>query len=171
MWAASRAAVGGEQASVSELEELYVGSIAGAVALARLVSADASIAEDLAHEAFIRAASKIGALRDRAAFDRYLRRTVVNLCRMRWRRLGIERRSLDPLSDVTTQPDLEERDELWTAIADLPFRQRAAVVLRFYEDLSEAQTAEVLRCSPRAVNSLISRAMASLRLRLDREDD
>jgi DNA-directed RNA polymerase specialized sigma24 family protein len=44
-------------------------------------------------------------------------------------------------------PDVGEREELWRAVLDLPPRQRTAVVLRFYEDLSEQQTAEVLRCS------------------------
>jgi DNA-directed RNA polymerase specialized sigma24 family protein len=58
---------------------------------------------------------------------------------------------------------------VWPAILRLPFRQRAAIVLRFYEDLSEDQTAAVLRCTTRATNSLVSRAMTTLRRDLTKE--
>lgn len=66
---------------------------------------------------------------------------------------------------------IEDRDVLWTALGELPERQRAAVVLRYYEDLTEDQVADVLRCSPRAVNSLVSRAMATLRARVEADDE
>jgi len=56
-----------------------------------------------------------------------------------------------------------EHDELVRMLRHLPDRQRAAIVLRFYEDLTERETAEVMRCSTRAVNSLVSRAMVTLR--------
>ena len=64
----------------------------------------------------------------------------------------------------------EDRDVVWPAILRLPFRQRAAIVLRFYEDLSEDQTAAVLRCTTRAANSLVSRAMTTLRRDLAKEE-
>ena len=57
-------------------------------------------------------------------------------------------------------------DELWKAILDLPPRQRAAIVLRFYEDLSEGQAADALRCSVKALNQLVVRAMKTLRARI-----
>jgi len=66
-------------------------------------------------------------------------------------------------------PDVGEREELWRAVLELPARQRAAVVLRFYEDLSEQQTAEALRCSTTAAKSLIARAMETLRKRVRRD--
>ena len=56
---------------------------------------------------------------------------------------------------------------MWAAIVALPYRQRAAIVLRFYEDLSERQAGAILRCSPRAVNALVSRAMATLRMEME----
>ena len=124
------------------------------------------LAQDIAHDAFIRVAGRFGHLREDGAFDSYLRRAVVNGCRSHFRRLRVERNGLRRIGvarEAVEVDGLEERDALWTVIQALPFRQRAAVVLRFYEDLSEAQTGEVLRCSPRAVNSLISRAMATLR--------
>ena len=61
----------------------------------------------------------------------------------------------------------EYRHDLWIAIQALPYRQRVAVVLRFYEDLSEAETGAILRCSVRAVNSLVSRAMVTLRAEME----
>jgi RNA polymerase sigma factor (sigma-70 family) len=97
----------------------------------------------------------------------------VNACRARLRRSRIERRYLRlsiPLSTPLTDAGPEERDRLWAAIRQLPERQRAAVVLRFYEDQSEEQTAVVLRCSARAVNSLVSRAMNQLRSDINQEE-
>lgn len=156
--------------SVGELYERHIGP---ATALARLLMGDPHAAEDVAHDAFIRAAGRLGALRDPAAFEAYLRRTVVNACNARLRRLRLERaflkRGLPPAA--ASPPAFEERDRLWTAILGLPYRQRAAVALRFYEDLSEAQAAEVLRCSPRAVNALISRVMRTLREALHEEEE
>jgi RNA polymerase sigma factor (sigma-70 family) len=60
----------------------------------------------------------------------------------------------------------EERDALWRALLALPTRQRAALVLRFYEDLSEREAAEVLGCSVGALNQLVVRGMAGLRARI-----
>jgi RNA polymerase sigma factor (sigma-70 family) len=152
---------------------MYERHIGRATALARLLTNDPHLAEDLAHDAFIRAAGRLGALRDPAAFEAYLRRTTVNLCHARLRRLRVERRFLGrqpPLGPVSPEDRVEDRDLLWGAIRRLPYRQRAAVVLRFYEDLSEHQAADVLRCSPRAVNALVSRAMTTLREALSTED-
>ncbi|HEY3213260.1 MAG TPA: sigma-70 family RNA polymerase sigma factor [Actinomycetota bacterium] len=153
----------------ARLAELYQRHVGRAIGLARLLSDDPNAAEDIAHEAFIRAAGRITGLRDASAFDAYLRRTVVNLCRARRRREAVERRYLRRAVERKVEPDrggLEDRDVLWTALGELPERQRAAVVLRYYEDLNEERVAEVLRCSPRAVNSLVSRAMATLRARV-----
>ena len=75
---------------------------------------------------------------------------------------------MDEVRDVPAQrteaPDeLAERDAVWQVVRRLPPRQRAAVVLRYYEDLSEAETAEVLGCSIGTVKSQTSRAVATLR--------
>jgi RNA polymerase sigma-70 factor (ECF subfamily) len=159
--------------SSRRLAELYERHVGRAVALAALVGGDADAAEDIAHEAFIRTAGRLSGLRDPSAFDSYLRRTVVNLCRARARRASIERRYVRWLAprEVATAPSrTEDQDVLWRALRDLPDRQRAAVVLRYYEDLSEEQVADALRCSPRAVNALVSRAMATLRERIGEEE-
>ena len=68
-------------------------------------------------------------------------------------------------------PDVGARDELRTALATLPMRQRAAIVLRYYQDLSEQQVAEALGCSVTAARSLVFRAMETLRTQISRGDD
>jgi RNA polymerase sigma factor (sigma-70 family) len=151
---------------------LYLRSVGRAEALARALTGDPHLAQDVAHDAFIRVAGRFGHLRRPDAFDSYLRTAVVNMCRSHFRRALIERRVLQRVgaADEASPARLsEERDELWAAILGLPYRQRAAVVLRFYEDLSEAQTGAVLRCSERAVNALVSRAMATLRREIEEE--
>jgi RNA polymerase sigma factor (sigma-70 family) len=60
-------------------------------------------------------------------------------------------------------PDVEERDELWARLHRIAPRQRAALVLRYYEDLSEEQAAEVLGCSDRSVKSLVARGLQAMR--------
>ena len=156
------------------LEELYERHVAGAIRLATLLTGDPSAAEDLAHEGFIRAAGRFRHLRSPASFDAYLKRTVVNLSRQRARRQRLEREAVrregdrEPVARETYSP--EDRDVLWPAILRLPFRQRAAIVLRYYEDLSEDQTAALLGCTTRAANSLVSRAMTTLRRALAKEE-
>jgi RNA polymerase sigma-70 factor (sigma-E family) len=156
------------------LDELYERHVAGVIKLATLLTGDPSAAEDLAHEGFIRSAGRFRHLRSQASFDAYLRKTVVNLSRQRLRRQRLEREVVrrhghrEPTAQAAYSP--EDRDLVWAAILRLPFRQRAAIVLRYYEDLSEDQTAAVLRCSTRAANSLVSRAMSTLRRDLAKEE-
>jgi RNA polymerase sigma-70 factor (sigma-E family) len=166
-------AVASRRADGRALAELYVRHLPASVALATLLTGDRQTAEDIAQEGFIRAAGRFEHLRDPSLFGAYLRKTIVNLCRARFRRMRTEReaygRERNPV--VATEPyDPAERDEVWAAIQRLPFRQRAAVILRYYEDLSEEQTAATLRCSARAVNALISRALATLRRELAEEE-
>jgi RNA polymerase sigma factor (sigma-70 family) len=162
-----------EELKVAELAELYQRHVGRAAALARLLTADDQAAEDVAHEAFIRSAGRFAHLRRPDAFDAYLRRTVVNLCRTRFRRARVEREWLyrqDPREQVERPAyDPDARDEVWRAVQRLPWRQRAAVALRFYEDLSLAQIGEVLRCSDRAAEALVARALASLRQAIQEE--
>jgi RNA polymerase sigma-70 factor (sigma-E family) len=128
---------------------------------------NASEAEDLVQEAFVRVAGRFRHLRVPDAFDAYLRRTIVNLSTSQLRRAKLERayavRHATEPSVVAEPGDPAVRDELWQALHTLPERQRAAIVLRFYEDLSEQQSAEILRCSPGALNQLVVRGMATLR--------
>ena len=159
---------------VGRLAALYTEHVGRAVGLATLLTGDRHLAEDIGHDAFLKVAGRFGDLRDPGAFGAYLRRTVVNLCRARMRRLGRERDALRRhMPNDALDPDrtAEDRDQLWPAICRLPYRQRAVVVLRYWDDLSESQIAEAMRCSRRAVNALLSRAMASLRSEVGRDEE
>lgn len=151
-------------ASPERITELYRAHLPGATRLAYLLTGDRAAAEDVAQEAFLAVASRLGALRDDAAFGAYLHRAVVNRARNRGRRLALERRHAvaAPPAPVA-QPDVADRDGLWRALLRLPHRQRAALVLRFYLDLSEAEVATRLGCRPGTVKSAVSRGLAALR--------
>jgi len=157
----------------STLEDVYLRHASAALRLAYFLSGDAETARDLVQDAFGRLAGRFRYLQQPDAFDTYLRRTIVNLHTSRLRRLKVERSSLVREAafqvDVVANEGHEVRDEMWQAILGLPPRQRAAVVLRYYEDLSERQAADVLRCSVGALNQLVARAMANLRARMGEE--
>jgi RNA polymerase sigma-70 factor (sigma-E family) len=147
------------------------------VRLAYLLTHDAALAEDVAQEAFIRVAGRFRHLRSMGAFDAYLRRTVVNLCMSHHRRTRTARAYVEREKarmgghEVSAAPvDVETRDEVRAALAALPERQRAAVVLRFYGDLSEQQVADAMGCSVTAARSLVFRAMETLRQRIGGEE-
>ena len=149
------------------LAELYERHAPGAVSLAYLLTSNREAAEDLVQEAFLRLTGRFRHLRSRDAFAAYLRQTVVNLFLSQMRRQRLEREQLSremrrPESHAGL-PDVEGRDEMWAALQELPPRQRAALVLRYYEDLSERDVAEVMRCSVAAAKSLVARGMEALR--------
>jgi RNA polymerase sigma-70 factor (sigma-E family) len=162
------------QAPLSRLEDLYVRNAPGALRLAYFLTGNRELAEDLVQEAFVRVAGRFRHLRMPEAFDAYLRRSVVNLFTSHLRRAKLERayvarHGTDP-SVVSERGDPAARDELWRALHTLPERQRAAIVLRFYEDLSEHQSAEILGCSTGALNQLVVRGMAALREQIGDEE-
>lgn len=155
------------------LDELYVRHAPAAFRTAYFLTGDRDLAEDLVQDAFVRVAGRFRHLRAPAAFDAYLRRTILNLFTSHLRRLRLERAELKrraaEVQPGTVDPDPTIHDELWSKVCRLPERQRAAIVLRFYEDLSERETAETLGCSMGAVNSLVAHAMATLRERMEGE--
>ncbi|MDP9329112.1 MAG: SigE family RNA polymerase sigma factor [Actinomycetota bacterium] len=162
-----------EQASFANpLEELYVRNAPAALRLAYFLTGDPELSEDLVQEAFVRVAGRFQQLRVPDAFPAYLRRTIVNLYTSQLRRRRLERKWLLGQHEkvVVAPPDAGSRDELWSAMALLPERQRAAVVLRYYEDLSERDAAQTLGCSVGALNQLIVRALATLREHIRKDE-
>ncbi|HZD18370.1 MAG TPA: SigE family RNA polymerase sigma factor [Actinomycetota bacterium] len=155
------------------LEELYTRHAPDAYRLAYLLTGDRPLAEDLVQEAFINVAGRLRHLRKPDAFHAYLRRTVLNLSRMHFRRRQVERAYLDRevpvahVGDLTLE--LDARDDLWRQLQRLPYRQRAAIVLRYCEGLSDRESADVLRCRPGTVRSLLSRGLSDLRTRIRME--
>jgi RNA polymerase sigma-70 factor (sigma-E family) len=155
----------------SQLDDLYVRHVAGARRLAFLLTGNLDAAEDLVQDAFVRLLGRFRHLHHREAFGAYLRRTVVNLHLSRLRRLRVERAYLDregrSISSDSELPDVGMREDLWVALHRLPDRQRAALILRYYQDLSEQETAETLRCSVPAAKSLVARGLAALRAEME----
>jgi RNA polymerase sigma-70 factor (sigma-E family) len=153
----------------SRLEELYRAHAPDALRLAYLLTGDRGLAEDLVQDAFVKVFGRFHDLRNRDAFWWYLRRTVVNLSRSHFRRRRVERAWLERQrpDETHTDPDLGERERLRKALQTLRPEQRAAIVLRYFEDLSEADTAQALGVAVGTVKSMVSRGMERLRKELD----
>lgn len=148
--------------------EAYSAHAPHATRLAYYLVGDAQTAEDLVQDAFVRVLGRWGSLRKPESFRFYLSRTVVNLARKHFRRKHLERAFLRQERSQAGAaehglPDISGRDELWNVLQRLPHRQRTAVVLRYYMDMSEQQTADAMDCSANAVNSLVTRALRTLR--------
>jgi RNA polymerase sigma-70 factor (sigma-E family) len=161
----------GTRAEGGRLGELYAAHAGEATRLAYLLTGDRPLAEDLAQEAFVRLFGRFRDLRQPEAFRAYLRTTVVNLSRSHFRRARVERAFLARAAaePVPAGSGPHDRGEVWEALGTLTPRQRAAIVLRYYEDLTEAQTAEVLGCAVGTVKSLVSRGIEQLRREMSEE--
>jgi RNA polymerase sigma-70 factor (sigma-E family) len=143
--------------------------------LAFVILGDHALAEEIVMEALLKTFAGWGRLRDIDRADAYLRRAVVNLCRSRIRRKMIETRvNLEARGRAErAKPDWDQESHetnrlVMEAVRALPERQRAAVVLRYYDDLSESQIAEVLDCSVGTVKSQLSKARSKLEATLGR---
>ncbi|GAA1016982.1 MULTISPECIES: SigE family RNA polymerase sigma factor [Streptomyces] len=137
---------------------------------ARSLTANQSDAEDLLQTALVKTYTAWERIEDHRALDGYVRRALLNTRTSQWRKRKVDEFVCGELpepeppagaADPAEQQAL--RDALWRAVMKLPVRQRAMVVLRYYEDLSEAQTAEVLGVSVGTVKSAVSRALGKLR--------
>lgn len=98
--------------------------------------------------------------------ERYVRKVLINTFASSWRRKWRGELPTEVLPEPPPVSDrgFEERHDLWLAVSGLPRRQRAVVVLRYFEDLSEAETAIQLGCSVGTVKSQLSKALAKLRV-------
>lgn len=133
--------------------------------IAYLLTHDHALAEDLLQTALAKAWTAWR--RIDADPEPYVRKILVNTYAGWWRRKWTGERPTAVLPEPAVpdrMDDHAERRDLWTALGRLPRRQQAAVVLRYYEGLSEAETAEVLGCSVGTVKSSTSRALARLRI-------
>ncbi len=136
---------------------------------AYLLTGDRHTAEDLVQTAFAKLYLSWDRVRDQGSIDGYLRRILVNENNSLWRR-GWKKRehATDELPEPTPHVDDHDdgrSDALWDLVQTLPKKARAVLVLRYYEELSEAETAEVLGISVGTVKSQTSRALAALRER------
>lgn len=142
------------------LVELYRERYGPMVRLAYLMISDWAAAEELVQDAFV----KVHRNWDRASNPpAYLRTAVVNACRSWGRRKVLELHKRPAPADHAVLV----ADEMWDALQVLPERQRTAIVLRFYEDLPDAQIAEILGCREATVRTSIHRGLARLRKEMD----
>ncbi len=136
---------------------------------AHLLPGDPGAAEDLLQIALLKTYRHWPRLTNREAPDAFVRRVMVTSQASWWRRRRVREDSAAvvperQVADATQAADV--RDELWRVLARLPVRMRAVLVLRYWEDLSEAETARVLGCSAGTVKSQASRGLARLRTEL-----
>jgi RNA polymerase sigma-70 factor (sigma-E family) len=153
--------------------EYVVARSAALLRTAYLLTGNRADAEDLLQTTLAKTYLAWDRIRDHEAIDAYVRRTMVNTQTSFWRRKKPE--SLydappdRPGRDAHADSDLH--DALWSALARLGRKQRAVLVLRYYEDLSEADTAGLLGVSVGTVKSTTSRALAALRQDASLRDD
>ncbi len=139
---------------------------------AYLMVGDYQLAQDLLQESLVKTYVAWPRLRDVTKAEAYTRRTIVNTAISWRRRRSFHERPVDVLPDSGVADRVEEvatREALWAQLRLLPPRQRAAIVLRYYHDLTEAQTAEAMGCSVGAVKSQTSAALRRLRDRMGLE--
>ena len=134
---------------------------------AYLISGDRHTAEDLVQTALAKLYLAWDRVEDRGSLDGYVRRVIVNEHNSLWRRPFKRREHATDTLPEQAAPVTEtgRNEDLWSFVQTLPRKQRAAVVLRYYEELSEAETAEILGVSVGTVKSQTSRALAALRSR------
>lgn len=136
---------------------------------AYLLTGDAHLAHDLLQTALVKTWSRWGGIRDADAGPAYVRAVMATTSTAWWRRRW---RGEVPTGELPEHaaPDaydaVDDRERIGAALAALTPRQRAMVVLRFYDDLPEAEVASLLGCSVGTVKSTTSRALATLRARL-----
>jgi len=137
----------------------------GLVRLAFGLTGDRWAAEDLAQATLARAYVAWRRVSRADDPDAYLRRILVNASNRRFRRHRVDEQPGDPPETAVEGPAelVGDRTALLAALRQLPPRQRAVVVLRYWEDLTDAQIAATLGCSPGTVRSQLSRALAKLR--------
>jgi RNA polymerase sigma-70 factor (sigma-E family) len=133
------------------------------------LTGDAGLAEEIVQEAFAQLLARWNLLRDRHAAPMYLRQTVVNGARAHWRR----RRQRELLAHLlggpphSEGPDIAQERTVLAALAQLPIGKRACVLLRYYADLSEAETAQVLGVSAGTVKSQTAKGLRQLQRLLE----
>ena len=153
----------------AEFCEFVTARSAALFRVAYLLIGDHQLAQDLVQESLAKTYVAWDRLRDVANAEAYTRRVIATTAISWRRRRGFHERPAEHLPDPTAEDlttAVEIHDALWAHLMSLPPRQRAAIVLRHYLDLSEAQTAETMACSVGTVKSSVSTGLKTLRARI-----
>jgi RNA polymerase sigma-70 factor (sigma-E family) len=158
------------EAPVASFSTFYASTYDSMVRLAYVIIGSPEVAEEVAQESYVGVYRRWSTLEEP---ERYLRRSIVNGCRDRLRRNG-RWQVRQPLLvvDAATEQQLAgvtrgERTDLVEALRRLPVRQRSAIVLKYFGDLSEAEIADALGVRPGTVKSLLHRGLEVLRKELE----
>jgi RNA polymerase sigma-70 factor (ECF subfamily) len=144
-----------------DFEDFYRGERIALLRLCYLVTLDADAAADAAQEAMLRAFTRWETLSGQRPAA-WVRTVALNLCRSRWRRLQRDLRLAPRAFTVEAVPEVRDPD-LLAALGDLPRRQREAVALRYWADLSVEECASMMGVSPGSVSQHLARARKALR--------
>lgn len=158
----------------SEFAEFALARAAALHRAAYLMVGDTQLAQDLVQEALSRTYVAWPRLRDPRNAEAYCRKAITTTAiswfrRKSWNNERPTEHLPDESRTVGPETTVVERDAVWRALQQLPPRQRAALVLRFYEDLTETQTADAMGCAVGTVKSQVSAGLAKLRQRLGNE--
>jgi RNA polymerase sigma factor (sigma-70 family) len=145
------------------LEDLYRQHQRRLRGLAASAMLDWSQADEVVHDAFAGLAGRVDEVDNP---EGYLQRSVINLALRVVKRRGrtVPARPIEP-------PSIPEIDEMWSIVATLPARQRAVLVLRFWEDLTQDQIADVLDIPLGTVKSALHRALRALKVELEAQEE
>ena len=151
-------------------DEFVVDAVDGLLRYATALTCDPHLAQDVVQESLLRASQRWPRISAMASPSGYVTRMVTNEY-LSWRRrkasreVALEHATLDSVGPPTADPSgrYDEQDAMLASIAALPRKQRAAIVLRYYEGYDDDEIAEVLGSRPVTVRSSISRALATLR--------
>lgn len=142
--------------------DIYLEERDGLIRLAYLMTGSQQVAEDLVQDTFMRV---MGRLQPDSQPGAYLRRSVINACyswhRKSWREVRVDTEFYQ--SPYEDRPEVE----MWDALAKLPAKRRAVIVMRYYLDMSESEVAATLGCRVGTVKSTAHRALKDLRRTLE----
>ena len=156
----------------AEFTEFMLGTWPRLARLGYALTGDRSLGEDLAQTALAKAYASWPKVARAGDPEAYVRKIVVNACRDGFRRRHVAEVLTGSLPEQMTgdAASFEQRPALFAALMKLPAGQRAVVVLRYWLDLTETQTAAAIGCSVGNVKSQASRALAKLRLSAELTD-
>lgn len=146
------------QPALPTFADFYREEVAGQVRRAALLVGSGELANDLVHDAFVEVYRRWDAIERPGP---YLNRAVLNRCRDAGRRRRRHERALPRL--VAVDGEAWQPDSIADVLRDLPFNQRAAIVLRFYVGMSNVEIAHAMHCPPGSVGPWIARALEHLR--------
>jgi RNA polymerase sigma-70 factor (sigma-E family) len=160
----------GAESEVDAFDAFVRARMPSLLRFAHALTGDPHTAADLVQDALERTGMRWSRLDKQGDPEAYVRRAILNGRTSRWRKLRRET-LVDALPERAGVTDPAGRDEqLWRLLKELPQRQRAVIVLRYYEDMSEEQIAQTLGCAPGTVKSQASKALMKLRAAMPAEE-